>query len=191
MTLCSWLHSPCQASEGSHSAVLLQWQQPVLGGWNAHRQVGFTGHRTSHCHHPNSKVQAFHSTEYNKTCYLSSSLCFWMFSCFQHRALRLLQAYQSIFPPPFFLPCVLFPVSGLLGLRDVTWNFFSDFKRIGHVVKFLPFTNTWWITPLHCSHWLHSHPWGHLLCVGCPELGHKAAWKQQINILIKQFVSIS
>lgn len=177
MTLCSCLHSPCQASEGSHSAVLLQWQQPVLGGWNAHRQVGFTGHRTSHCHHPNSKVQAFHSTEYNKTCYLSSSLCFWMFSCFQHRALRLLQAYQSIFPPPFFLPCVLFPVSGLLGLRDVTWNFFSDFKRIGHVVKFLPFTNTWWITPPALLSLASFTPLGSPVVCGVPWAGPQSRMK--------------
>lgn len=109
----------------------------ALGRLTAPWQVGFTGHRTNQCHHPNSKVQTFHSVEYNKTCYLSPDYLYGWFplDClgFQHHAPVILQEYQHIPHVPLFFPHPLktmceFPYGGFLGSRAVTWKNIYGFR---------------------------------------------------------------
>lgn len=71
----------------------------ALGRLTVPWQVGFTGHRTNQCHHPNSKVQTFHSAEYNKTCYLSPWLSLWLIS----PQISWFSASCPSFPPQFSL----------------------------------------------------------------------------------------
>lgn len=181
----------------------------ALGRLTAPWQVGFTGHRTNQCHHPNSKVQTFHSVEYNKTCYLSPDYLYGWFplDClgFQHHAPVILQEYQHIphvplFFPTHWRPCVSFPTVAFWVLELSPEKIFmaSGGKRVQHIVKFPPFRNhvTRWPTQFHWFYWaLYTYP--ALTCRGrgAPSWARKPlglhSCKQQSNILIKQLISIS